>query len=101
MAHRLLLYAGKTGRRCWSIEWNEQQTEPIMNAKNTNDLIARITSDAAFRKDLRANPEATLAREGIDASPELIAAIKGADADDLATMARDYENLPEHRKAAS
>jgi len=68
--------------------------------KNIQGLITRVVSDEQFRNELRANPAETLAREGIEANAELIDAIRGVNADDLTAMARDYENLPEHRKAA-
>ena len=41
-------------------------------------LVERITSDPGLAERLQADPEATLRAEGIDPTPELVAAVTGS-----------------------
>ena len=48
-------------------------------------LVSRITSDPGLAERLQADPEATLRAEGIDPTPELVAAVKeGGSGEELA-----------------
>lgn len=65
--------------------------------KSVEDLIGHAMSDKSFRDRLFASPEATLAAEGYDATPEVVQAIKSANLDDLSK----FESSTADRKAAS
>ena len=52
---------------------------------NMESLVERITSDPGLAERLQADPEATLRAEGIDPTPELVAAVKeGGSGEELA-----------------
>jgi hypothetical protein len=48
-----------------------------------NALIQKISSDAAFRAELAASPEATLQKYGFTVSPDVLNTIKGGRAGPL------------------
>ena len=53
--------------------------------ENIESLVKRITSDPRLAERLRADPEGTLRAEGIDPTPELVAAVKeGGSGEELA-----------------
>ncbi len=47
--------------------------------KLPNEVMGRIITDAAFRKDLLNDPEGTLRAANVEATPEVIEALKGLD----------------------
>ena len=50
-----------------------------MSSGNIDELIDRWYNDAEFRAALRADPEGTLARSGIELSDEVREALRGLD----------------------
>jgi hypothetical protein len=55
-----------------------------------NALVQKISSDAAFRKELANSPEATLKKYGFTISPDVLATIKGMDEAGLSELAANY-----------
>ncbi|HVK66606.1 MAG TPA: Franean1_4349 family RiPP [Polyangium sp.] len=68
--------------------------------KNIDELIGRTLMDKDFRARLFANPDATLAAEGYEATPELLNAIKSANPDEVQAVAKGMEEQLANRKAA-
>jgi len=71
-----------------------------MAKKTTDELIARVKVDPAFRRDLLTTPEATLEAAGFEADPGMIEAIREMSAADLEAMVNDFEKVSAARKAA-
>jgi hypothetical protein len=61
-----------------------------MSQTDFQKLIDRVMTDEAFAKELFANPEATLKGIGIEATPEMLDAMKGVDADSLKQLASAF-----------
>ncbi len=57
--------------------------------KTLEDLLGHALSDEHFRRRLFANPEATLAAEGYEVTPEVLGVIKNANPDDLESIAAE------------
>jgi len=57
-----------------------------------NALIQKISSDAAFRTELAADPEATLQKHGFTVSPDVLNTLKGMDEAGLAELASNYSS---------
>jgi hypothetical protein len=72
----------------------------VAKKKTVEDLIGHAMSDKSFRTRLLASPEETLAAEGYDVGPEVIEAIKAANADDANKLADAFESDSAQRKAA-
>lgn len=53
-------------------------------------IVDKVLSDAAFRAKLVANPSATLTAMGVDATPEMVAALKGLDPESLQRLANAF-----------
>ena len=71
-----------------------------MSKKSIDELIGQVLTNIAFREKLLANPEATLAEAGYEATPEVLEAIKKVNPEDLNAMAKDFESKFTERKAA-
>lgn len=52
-----------------------------MSSKHAANLIAKLTTDASFRKRFRANPDAVMDEEGLSAEDK--AALKSGDPDKI------------------
>jgi len=72
----------------------------IGKKKTVEDLIGHAMNDKSFRDRLLASPEATLAEEGYEVTPEVIAAIKSANIEDINRVAAGVEQELAGRKAA-
>lgn len=57
---------------------------------NHDGIIQKIISDAGFAQQLASNPEAAFKAAGIDATPEMIAAVKGLDGAALQRLASAF-----------
>jgi|GEM_PF-3481033 len=55
-----------------------------------NALAKKMSSDAAFVKELAAAPEATLQKYNFEVSDEILNTMKGMDAEELSEMASNY-----------
>jgi hypothetical protein len=55
-----------------------------------HSLIQRIVNDADFRKELSANPEATLSANGYTPTPDMVKAFSGLDDAALQELASNY-----------
>jgi hypothetical protein len=81
-----------------------EQTEGVImtvaKKKTVEDLIGHAMSDKSFRDRLLASPEETLRAEGYEVGPEVIEAIKAANADDVNKLAGAFESDSAQRKAA-
>ena len=53
-------------------------------------LVGKAVTDVEFAKKLVANPEATLKANGVDATPEMIAALSAIDADAVQKLASAF-----------
>ena len=72
----------------------------VAKKKTVEDLIGHAMNDKSFRDRLLASPEATLEAEGYEATPEVIAAIKSANHEELNRVASGVEQELAGRKAA-
>jgi len=55
-----------------------------------NALVQRVSSDASFRKELAASPEATVRKYNFSISPEVMKTIKGMDEKGLSELASNF-----------
>lgn len=62
-----------------------------MAKKSVEDLVGHAMSDKEFRTRLLASPEETLKAEGYEVGPEVIEAIKAANADDFKAVGSEGE----------
>jgi predicted molibdopterin-dependent oxidoreductase YjgC len=61
-----------------------------MSQTDFQKLIDRVMTDEAFSKQLASNPESTLKSIGVDATPEMLEAMKGVDANSLKQLASAF-----------
>lgn len=55
-----------------------------------HELVNRVLNDAAFRQALIDDAEGTLRTNGINPTPEILAALQGVDHASLTQLARDF-----------
>lgn len=99
------MYPDDTARRPIAIERIQgEQTEGVImtvaKKKTVEDLIGHAMSDKSFRDRLLASPEETLQAEGYEVGPDVIEAIKTANADAANKMADAFEHDSAQRKAS-
>lgn len=68
-----------------------------MTPSNFQTLVTRVLSDDGFAGELAKNPEAALKSAGIDATPEVLEALQGVDANAIRKLA---ESLGEEQAAS-
>lgn len=57
---------------------------------NFQQVVSKVLSDAAFRRSLLQDPAATLKREGVKPTPEILAVFKDADDASLQALAKNF-----------
>ena len=61
-----------------------------MSQNDFQKLVEKVMSDDAFAKALAENPAETLKSVGIEATPEMLDAMKGVDAESLKQMVASF-----------
>ncbi len=61
-----------------------------MSQNDFQNLINKVMTDEAFAKALAENPTETLKGIGVDATPEMLEAMKGVDAQSLKQLAASF-----------
>jgi hypothetical protein len=69
--------------------------------KGTDSLIGRAVIDPDFRRRLLTDPEATIAAEGYEVSPEIMGQLKGMDPAAAEAAAANLDAAFADRRAAS
>ena len=87
--HRDLAVDGQTVRSLLN-KTNLKRRNKEMSQTDFQKLIDRVMTDEAFAKELANNPEATLKSIGIEATPEMLDAMKGVDAASLKQLASAF-----------
>jgi hypothetical protein len=62
------------------------------NNANLQNVAVKVLTDAEFAGKLIANPVETLKAEGIEATPEMLDALKDVDVTQLQKLADDFKN---------
>jgi len=57
-----------------------------------NALVQKVSSDANFRRELAASPEATLKKYSFSVTPEVLSTIKGMDEKGLTELASNFSS---------
>jgi hypothetical protein len=61
-----------------------------MSQNDFQNLINKVMTDEAFAKALAENPSETLKSIGVEATPEMLEAMKGVDANSLKQLAASF-----------
>lgn len=56
-------------------------------------FVSKIMHDEDFRAELKADPEAALAKEGVDATPEMVQAIHNLDWNSMQKVSDHYKAM--------